>query len=150
MNIAFLGITAHYLEIGTWKFRSLSIGFERLQGSHSAIALARVVEDILQRFRISGAMQAITADSATVNDTMFQLLEKNGRLLGFLCKDGHIQCVWHVINLAVQAMSKHLKATIEIDEANIADNINNGIPEDVEQAVRALYKVCKVKVYKNY
>ena len=100
-----------------------------------------MVEDILQRFRISRAVRAITADSATVNDAMFRLLEKNGRLSGFSYKDGHIQCMGHVINLAVQAMLKHLQATIEIDEANIADNIDNGIPEDAGQVVRALYKV---------
>ena len=39
----------------------------------------------------------------------------------------------HVINLAGQAMLKHLQATIEIDEANIADDIDNEILEDAAQ-----------------
>ena len=120
-QIPFLGITCHYIQPGTWNHQSLLLGFERLQGSHSAQALGRVVVDILDKFQILGAIRAITADSASVNTAMFKNLEHGALLLGFQQQDCHVRCMGHVINLAVQTLLKELRSTASKDEAKLAD-----------------------------
>ena len=126
-QIPFLGITCHYIEPLTWKHQSLLLGFERLRGSHSAQALGGVVITVLNKFNISGAIRAITADSASVNTAMFRNLEKGGFLSGFRQQDCHVRCMGHVINLAVQVLLKGLRTTAIKDEAKLVD-------EDIEDS----------------
>ena len=142
-QIPFLGITAHYIDPTTWTYRTILLAFERLRGSHSAVALAQVTEATLKAYKICGSIRAITADSASVNDAMFRLLEN--QLPNFTCHDSHIRCMGHVINLAVQAMLKELKASAISDEANIADDIDDA-PDDLDTGTIsvALYKARKI------
>jgi len=105
-QVAFLGITSHYIELDTWQFRSVLLGFERLRGSHSAEGLARVVLCVLRRFQITSHIRAMTTDNASVNTKMLALLQDS--LPGFSQQDGQIRCMAHIINLAAQQILSHL------------------------------------------
>ena len=122
-QVPFLGVTCHYIEPLTWKYQTLLLGFERLRGSHSAQALCEVVVDVLKKYNITGAIRAITADSASVNTAMFRnfKLEYGGLLHEFTTEDCHIRCMGHVINLAVQTLLKTLRATAIDNEAKLVD-----------------------------
>ena len=100
---------------GTWKYKTLLLGFERLYGSHSAKALGKVTVSVLERFHITGSIRAITTVNTTVNTTMFRNLEQEGCLPSFTQKDCHVRCMGHIINLAVQSLLKTLKVTASLD-----------------------------------
>lgn len=110
-QIPFLGVTAHFIEPVTWKFQSLLLGFERLEGSHSAQALGRVLITVLEKFHVAGAIRAITANSASVNTAMFRNLKGEGHLSGFKQVDSHVRCMGHGINLTVQTLLKAFHTT---------------------------------------
>ena len=142
-QIPFLGITRHFIEPSTWKYRSVLLGFERLSGSHSAQALGEVTINILNRFHIAGSLRAITADSASVNTAMFRNFEKEAMLSGFTQEDCHVRCMGHVINLAVQTLLKALRVTALDNEAHLVDEDDTNLT-DRSQIYAASYKSRKI------
>jgi len=150
-QIPFLGVTGHFIEPVTWKFRSLLLGFERLEGSHSAQALDRVLLTIVQKFHVAGSIRAITADSASVNTAMFRNLEAVGHLSGFKQNDAHVRCMGHVINLAVQTLLKSLHTIPILDEGQLADEEGN-VGNQGTQLAQASYKARKIiaKIRSSY
>ena len=124
-QVPFLDITGYYIEGRTWQFRSLLLGFERLRGSHTADALARVSLSVLPWFHISNHIRAITTDNATVNTKILCILQDS--LIGFNTTDNQICCMVHVINLSVQVLLSHLKVTPidkEVDTIKTSKSMN--------------------------
>jgi len=143
-QIPFLGITEHYIEPVTWKFRSLLLGFEHLHRSHSAQVLGSVLIEVVQKFHVAGAVCSITADSASVNSAMFRNLEREEHLSGFKQEDSHIRCMGHVINLAVQSLLKTLQTTAIQNEAKLADEEEDTRGNEGTQLSHASYKARKI------
>jgi len=56
-KMAFLGMTAHWIEVkdGKWKMRSEVIGFKALSGAHSGENLGRYAVGLLDRVGIMSA-----------------------------------------------------------------------------------------------
>lgn len=109
-----MGITGHFIEVDTWRFRSLLLGSERLHGSHSADALARVTCSVLQHFQLSSHIRAITSDNVSVNTKMLTILEDS--LTGFTVQDSQVRCMAHIINHTAQQILSHLKVVPSEDE----------------------------------
>lgn len=94
-KIPYLGITVHWLD-SQFVLHDVVLDFIRLRGSHTAQNLAEVVQT-LQLYGLTHALGCITADNASVNNKLFQVLED--ALPNWTKRDGHIRCMAHVINL---------------------------------------------------
>ena len=120
------------------------MGFECLHKSHSAQALGSILIEDVQKFQVVDAIRAITADSASVNTTMFCNLEREGHLSGFKQEDSHICYMGHVINLAIQSLLKTLQTIAIQNEAQLADEEEDTRENEGTQLSHTSYKTCKI------
>jgi hypothetical protein len=104
-----------------YELHSCVIGFKRLRRSHTAENLAAVAYHILKEFDLEGYIKCITADNASVNDSMFQILEHSYLQGMWSRKDGHVRCITHIINLAAQKILKSLKGETTVPEVLLAE-----------------------------
>jgi hypothetical protein len=74
----FLGITAHWID-DNWIQRELVIGFEPLNGAHTAENLAEALIDVVDRFHLGVKLQSITTDNASNMKKMVRVLENHPR-----------------------------------------------------------------------
>lgn len=137
-----LAVTAHWID-EKWQYRSIPIGFELLEGSHTGENLATAFLAVLSDWGIQDKPFYLTMDNAKNMDAM-------ARHISFLLPDGifdakenRVPCVAHILNLAAQAVLKEgLKAqaletevettsTIDI-EAQSADEVGSDHPDEVE------------------
>jgi hypothetical protein len=72
----FLGVTAHWID-NNWVQRELVIGFEPLNGGHTAENLVEALINVLERFHIGEKVQSITTDNATNMAKMVRDLVKH-------------------------------------------------------------------------
>lgn len=105
-GVPFWRITAHFIETEGWKRKNVFLGFEHLCGADSAEALSRVTFIDLCQFYRTNSIHAITADNASVNTSMFRLLEAS--IEPFTTAAGPVRCMAHVINLACQIILHEL------------------------------------------
>ncbi|KAG8735671.1 hypothetical protein FRC10_010280 [Ceratobasidium sp. 414] len=126
--------------------------------SHTGVALAHTVHNVLSKFKIQDRVWGIVCDNASNNTTMVDHMAEYGlkRLTG---SDSHVYCMLHVINLTAQpdpadianndndhAPSWTLAGDEEDPFMNIeVPKIKPGTPEAAEsmQAGKVLYKVAK-------
>jgi hypothetical protein len=129
---------------------------ELLEPIHSSEYLAEKLVEITDSLGITGAIFTITQDNATPNDVMLREFEAEAHLrqLGkeeclqqpwtFTQKEGDVRCIGHIINLAVQAALKHLKA-VPSNSTNLyrmeADATQLPISHSQEVVVSALLKL---------
>ena len=141
-KLPFWAVTAHWINIGYEKFNTL-IGFERLQGSHTAGNMADVLVKILKMYGIREAINCITADIATVNDGIFLDLELE--MTEWSQDNGQIRCLAHVLNLAAQAVLKTLRSEADEPEVDLAsdDQHNQPINNEVDPAT-TLHKLRQI------
>jgi len=117
-------------------------------------SLATILLSILDDMRITDKLFCITTDAASNNIKMTQFLEQklNERGIKWLAKERHIFCIDHVINLAVQAFLRTLKALNSDDsEDQYQDSDDENIEEaegfqETLQKLRKLTKVCSFNV----
>lgn len=69
----FIGVTAHWID-DYWRQKELVIGFEPLNGSHTAENLASALVDILDRFHLGEKLLSITTDNAANMKKMVRLI----------------------------------------------------------------------------
>jgi hypothetical protein len=124
-QIPYLGVTGHWID-SSWEVRNEALAFKRLRGSHTAENIAAVVQKIMQEWKITPAIRAITADNAAVNDKFFTCLEKLQPTI--TRADTQVRCMAHVINLAAQTILRNLNAEAP------DDGIPGGDGEDVPPA----------------
>jgi hypothetical protein len=70
---SFLGITVHYID-SSWTIRSSLLDFVPVNGPHTGENLAACLFSVLEDFKISEKIVAITTDNASNNDTMLASL----------------------------------------------------------------------------
>jgi hypothetical protein len=90
---------------------------------HSREYLCEMLTKITDFLNITHAVFTVTWDNESANDVMLSQFESEAYIQrmaspvsaqhpwSFKVKDGDIRCIGHVINLAVQAALKQLKAT---------------------------------------
>ena len=105
-----LGITAHWID-EDWQYRSIPIGFELIEGSHTGENLANAFLAVLSDWGIQDKPFYLTMDNAKNMDAMANHM---GLFLPediFNAKENRIPCVAHILNLAAQAiLTEELKA----------------------------------------
>ena len=87
------------------------LDFVRLTGSHTGEAMVEHFVAILQDYKIVGKLFCITTDGASNNDTLASSLQRCLAEIDIIWdpQTQHINCLNHVINLAVQAFLHGLK-----------------------------------------
>lgn len=78
----FLGITAHWID-DNWIQKELVIGFEPLNGAHTAENIAEALVDVIDRFNLGKKLQSITTDNASNMRKMVRVLESHPRACGW-------------------------------------------------------------------
>ena len=116
----YLAINAYFID-DKWNYHEVLLAFEHVEGSHTGIKLAEVLNSVLIRHSIEDRVLALTTDSASNNTTMVDELRRmirSNRALALLHTDANeiqrVPCLSHVIQLAV----KQLLGCIHINPKN--------------------------------
>jgi hypothetical protein len=121
--------------------------------------MAEHVVAILQDYKIEDKLFCITTDGASNNDTMATCLQR--RLLEIDVdwdpQTQHINCLNHVINLAVQAFLRELKV-VQPDGGDDDDNLDPDSPlkepegsfARVMEKIRGVAKVLHIVTLKDF
>lgn len=113
---AFMAVTAYFLD-QNWEYREVLLGFEPIFGSHTGMNLSVVVMDILQKYKLTDRVLAVTTDNASNNTTLLEKLQDCIELLE-LDDDAtvvHIPCLAHVIQLSLKSLLGEMKAAPDND-----------------------------------
>jgi len=119
---SFMGITAHWVD-NEWSLKSTIVDFIHVQGVHSGRNLATAFKDVCLDFGILDKVNTITVDNASNNDTFLSAFEALCREEGatFTKKSGHVRCIAHIVNIAMQELLRALKSeAFESEEAYLA------------------------------
>lgn len=101
----------HWLD-EEWKLQSKLLDFAYIEGSHTGQNHSVILSKCLDRLNIAFSnIQAITADNAGSNNTMFEWLDD----YGISAVTSQVRCLAHVLNLAVQDMLASLKVPSHCD-----------------------------------
>ena len=122
----FAAVTGHWIN-DEWQQRSALLDVIHLKEPiHSGEYLAEELQAVTNGMGITGAVFTCTRDNASANNVMLSEFEKLARDYPissqqpwtFTVKEGDVRCIAHIINLAVQAALKALKAdpSAEIDD----------------------------------
>ncbi|EXX59676.1 hypothetical protein RirG_186940 [Rhizophagus irregularis DAOM 197198w] len=131
-NIAFLGITCHFVDVD-WCLKETLVDFIHLSGSHSGENLAKeFLKSIDEDFNILTKIMTITADNAANNNTFLRKLEYVCRQkeVKFDHKKNNIRCLAHIINLTVQEILKNIKAGDAQEEDELLELVSQEEQED--------------------
>jgi hypothetical protein len=87
------------------------LSFQQLTGSHTGALLAQKVLDALNDFDLAEKLFCITTDNASNNYKLMKCLRKLLKRQGIVwsAQRNHVNCMNHVLNLAVQAFLKKIK-----------------------------------------
>jgi hypothetical protein len=110
-------VTAHWID-QRFQLHEALIAFKKLEGNHTGDYLAQVLFEILEEFNIIEKLFCITTDAASNNTVMTKKLSRlfAERGMDWDYKRMHINCLDHIINLAVQDFLKHIKVVKNEDE----------------------------------
>jgi hypothetical protein len=94
------------------------LSFKELEGRHTGERLSKEVLDILIEFDLCTKLFCITSDNAGNMGKLMKCLSKRLATRGVIwnAKENHISCLNHVLNLAIQAFLKKIKALPSIEE----------------------------------
>ena len=101
------------------------MSFTEIHGKHTGERLSKYVLDVLVEFNLCEKLFCITSDNAGNMRKLMRFLSRRLRRLGvkWNYKENYINCMNHVLNLAVQVFLKKIKAlpakevvVYEIDE----------------------------------
>lgn len=110
-GLPFLAIRGHWLD-EEWKLQSKLLDFAYIEGSHTGQNHSVILSKCLDRLNIAfSKIQAITADNAGSNNTLFEWLDD----YGISAVTSQVRCLAHVLNLAVQDMLASLKVPSHCD-----------------------------------
>jgi len=110
-------VTCHWIDERFHLNESL-LAFERIIGSHTGEYLAEQLFVILEEFNVSEKLFCITTDAASNNTTLvsnLSLILRNRKHVNWDHKKMHINCLDHVINLAVQKFLRSIKVVTSND-----------------------------------
>ncbi|KAI1282001.1 putative AC transposase [Halotydeus destructor] len=98
-NIPFAAVTAHFVG-QTRRLEAILIDFVEMPFPHSGYAIARMLEDVCERYQIQERVRFITTDNASNNLAAMKQLTASRRLTN-LNGTSHVRCLSHVLNLIV-------------------------------------------------
>ncbi len=104
--IAFMGITAHYID-EDWNLKRCTLNFKHLLNIHSGSNLRATFESVLKDFGLENKTLSITLDNASNNNSL--IAELSSRSATSFNDFHHIRCFAHVLNLGVQSALNVLK-----------------------------------------
>ena len=158
-----MGVTGHWID-SDWAPNSQLLDIIELADLvHSREYLVEKLFEITDSLKITKAVFTITRDNASPNNTMLNEFEaaasfyEDGDCLeqpwSFTHKEGDVQCLGHIINLAVQDALKQLKAMpSDISETYQMDANEARIPvsHSQDEVVSALSKLRRhVYIFRN-
>jgi hypothetical protein len=116
-------MTAHWID-GDFKLNEALLCFEKLTGTHSGQRMAEKLFGVLEDFDITSKLFCITTDAASNNTTLVKslseiLLDEKG--IEWDWEKMHINCLDHVINVAVQAFLRSIKVVSSTDDEEDGD-----------------------------
>ena len=122
----FLSVTGYYIT-DTWQLREVLLAFRVLTGKHSGKSLAGTTASILRQYKIQKQLFAVTADNARNNGTLRRELENElaRENITWDSESGHIPCLPHVIQLAVQAFLKTLRCNARNEEVSTSKKVKS-------------------------
>jgi hypothetical protein len=104
--------------IDAYEVHSCVIGFKRRHGSPTAENLAAVTYRVLKQFDIEGHVECIKADNASVNDSIFRILEHSYLQGMWSRKDGHRRYITYIIIIVIILFN--LVDTLSISQPKIS------------------------------
>jgi len=112
-----VAVTAHWINFD-FKLNEALLCFEKLVGTHSGRRMAEKLFHVLEDFDITAKLFCITTDAAANNTTLVRslseiLLDEKG--IDWDSEKMHINCLDHVINVAVQAFLRSIKVVASTD-----------------------------------
>ncbi|KFX93411.1 hypothetical protein O988_06834 [Pseudogymnoascus sp. VKM F-3808] len=119
----YAAVTAHWIN-EKWQHRCVLLDIIHLKEPiHSGEYLAQQLAIVTDSFEITGAIFTCTRDNASANTVMLSEYEKIAsewqtsiqQPWTFTVKEGDVRCIAHIINIAVQAALKSLKASPETE-----------------------------------
>jgi hAT family C-terminal dimerisation region len=129
-----IAITAHWIDSDFIMHEEL-LDFTEIPGSHKGIRLADHVYKVLKAFDIQHKLFCITTDNAENNRMMSKclstLLHNNDGIIWDPIQN-HIDCLAHVLNLAVQSFIANLKVLPLTDEEKFDLEIPESDGDDLE------------------
>ena len=113
----YAAVTGHWIN-KKWQHQCVLLDVIHLQ-VHSGEYLAQELAAVTDSFEITGAAFTYTRDNVSANTVMLSKYKKLAverqatiqQPWTFTVKEGDVQCIAHIINLAVQAALKSLKAS---------------------------------------
>jgi hypothetical protein len=98
------------------------LSFTEIHGRHTSERLSKYVLDVLMEFGLPEKLFCITSDNAGNMRKLMRFLSKRLRQLGvkWNARENYINCLNHVLNLALQAFLKKIKA-LPAKEVNVYD-----------------------------
>ena len=117
------------------------MSFTEIHGRHTGERLSKYVLDVLVEFNLCEKLFCITSDNAGNMRKLMRFLSKRLRQLGvkWNAKENYINCMNHVLNLAVQVFLKKIKAlpakevvVYDLDEDEDEDDDDMEIDDDEE------------------
>jgi hypothetical protein len=106
---AFMAVTSYFIDID-WNYQEILLGFEPLHGTHSGINLSAVLLGLLEQYKITNQVLAVTTDNASNNKTLLANLQEsmpdNTPVI-------RVPCIAHVIQLSLKQLLGHMKASLE-------------------------------------
>ena len=130
----YAAVTGHWIN-EKWQHRCVLLDVIHLQEPiHSGEYLAQELAAVTDSFEITGAIFTCTRDNASANTVMLSEYEKIAskqhttiqQPWTFTVKEGDVRCIAHIINLAVQATLKSLKASPVQNQKRIG--VSKGLP----------------------
>ncbi|KFY93464.1 hypothetical protein V498_04415 [Pseudogymnoascus sp. VKM F-4517 (FW-2822)] len=156
----YAAVTGHWIN-EKWQHRCVLLDVIHLREPiHSGEYLAEELAAVTDSLEITGAIFTCTRDNASTNIVMlaeYKKLASKGwptiqQPWKFTVKEGDVRCIAHIINIAVQAALKSLKASLDTEveaywcEQGLA-RILQRIGSDVSTA---LAKLCRhIYVFQN-
>ncbi|CUA78443.1 Putative AC transposase [Rhizoctonia solani] len=132
---SFMAVTAHYIG-NDGKLKDRLIAFRKIDGHHTGTTLGHEMMDVLVESGIADNIGCITLDNASNNNSMMEQLVEAFKARGwtFDAKENRIHCFPHVMNLAVQAVTKAFKDSAK----SYRDSAEGPIDEKTEAYLQAL------------
>lgn len=152
----YAAVTVHWID-DNWKIRTTILDIVHLQEPiHSGEYLAEQILSVTDDYSITPSIFTVTRDNASANTVMLAEYEKLAtkhevtlqQPWSFTTQEGDVRCIGHIINLAVQAALKSLKA--EPAEQVDAYRLEQGaarVPQLAENATVAVLAKLRRHIY---
>ncbi len=132
-KLAILAIVAYFID-NNWRLRKVVIGFEEIHGRQTGLNIARMIGEVLYRYRLTDRVHTITTDNARNNTHAPKHLRL--RNVGTAAVR-HIPCLAHVLQISLKEMLSAIKTVpqnenkVEIWTNDMAGLDNQSRPDDI-------------------